>query len=99
MKVGNKEIVILYWLLDTRDRAGWLPIPILCTLSGLSCTEVKKVVLQMEKAGFVEAYVDSRLVEDAKYKYRLTPTGLAFIQEILRTPQKSGLIHKPLKPR
>ena len=98
LKIGNKEIIILFWLLESRGKAEYIPIPILCSLTGLPCQEVKLGLLYLEKNGLVEAVVDDKLTEDARFKYALTPPGLAFVQEVLREPQKPGIVHKSLKP-
>ena len=99
MKIGDREILLLFALLDRRELGGYLPLPVLRQITGLPTGEAKVVALSLEKAGLIECTVDERLAEDAKYKCALTPAGMAFMQEILHTPQKKGIIHKARTPK
>lgn len=99
MKIGDNEILFLYTLLDSREKREFLPLPIIRQQAGLPISQAKAVALVLEKANLINCYVDEHLSEDAKYKYGLTPSGLAFMQEILRSPPKKGIIHKPKRPK
>lgn len=98
MKIGDNEILLLYALLDSRQRGEFLPLTIIRHQTGLPTAQAKAVALSLENINLIECRVDERLSEDARYKYRLTPSGLAFMQEILRSPPKKGIIHKPRRP-
>ena len=99
MRIGDNEILFLYLLLDSRQKGEFLPLPIIRQQTGLPSADAKAVALRLENAGIIECSVDDRLAEDAKYKYRLTPSGMAFMQEILRVKPKKGIIHKPRRPQ
>ena len=99
MKIGDHEILVLYALLQTREMGGYLPLPVLRQITGLPTGEAKAVALALERGGMIECTVDKRMTDDAKYKCALTPAGLAFMREVLHTPQKRGIIHKPRTPK
>jgi len=98
MKIGDNEILLLYSLLDNRQKGEFLPLTIIRWQTGLPSPQSKAVALSLENSGLIECLVDERLSEDARYKYRLTPSGLAFMQEVLRGQPKKGIIHKPRRP-
>ncbi len=98
MRIGDHEILVLYALLDSRQKGEFLPLTIIRQQTGLPSADAKSVALRLENSGIIECSVDDRLAEDAKYKYRLTPSGVAFMQEVLRVQPKKGIIHKPRRP-